>query len=52
MNLCWKIIWGTVYSDADFYAQTFDHSLEGSIVKHLWSQRYVKIVFHHHWSAN
>lgn len=37
----------TGYSDPDFYVQVSGCSPEDGMVKHLGSQCYVKIVFHH-----
>lgn len=34
----------TVYSDADFYAQTSVYSVDHGMAKHLWSQCHVRIV--------
>ena len=37
-----------MYSHADFHTQTFSKGLDEGLVKHLQSQCYVKIAFHHH----
>jgi hypothetical protein len=36
-----------MYSHADFHTQTFSKGLDEGLVKHLQSQCYVKIAFHH-----
>ena len=42
----------TVYSDADFSAQISGCSSDDSMIKHLQSLCYIKIVFHHLWLFN
>lgn len=49
---CWGLVMCTVYLDSDFCAQTSGYSLDNGMVKHLWSQRYVKVVFNNPWLIN
>lgn len=43
---CWKMILCSVFLDAQFCAQASVYSPDDGMAKHLWSPRYIKIIFH------